>query len=302
MATPIRQDEAPTQDLQTAMKAVASGIVSVNEELGPFRGLFFAKQKVGKTTLGASSGLNTLIVLTDPAGTEVLSGRVAKDKTIKKHEVTSWEQIDPLFWYIKTQKHPHELIVIDTVTMLVTIGLRYVMGQEKKLDPLMPKTDHWQKLAQIMNNEILRWVGLPYHVVFLAQERVLQEKDDEGNVVGTEITAAMNPASLQVLKGAVGTIGHLYADPKVTEVLPDGTKVKQRRMHLRDHPLYAVGTRVRGLPSIMANPTLAAIMDIREKTGELPPEDFTLLTAQAIDEDEEDATEEAAVSGGLEVI
>jgi hypothetical protein len=285
MATQIRQDPPDLKERQTAMAEVVKNIAPVEEDMGPFRGLFFAKQKVGKTSLGASSGLNTLIVSADPAGTEVLIGKKYA-KSVERYAMTRWEQEEGLFWYLASQDHPHEIVVIDTVTMWTTLCLRYVMGQENRLDPLMPKSDHWQKLAQIMNNAILRWVTLPIHVVFLAQERQLQEKNDEGELVGTEITAAMNPASLSILKGAVGTIGHLYIDPNNTEVLPDGTKVKQRRMHLRDHPLYAVGTRVRGLPAIMANPTLAAIMDIRAKTGELPPQELN-LAAHAIDEDEE---------------
>jgi hypothetical protein len=292
MATKIAQDAPDIQSRNTAMADVVRGIKPVDDDLGSFRALFFAKQKVGKTTLGASSGLNTLLVEADPAGTEVLSGRGYKNVT--RYNMTRWEQEDGLFWYLQSQDHPHEVAVIDTITMWTTLCLRYVMGQEQRLDPLMPKSDHWQKLAQIMNNAILRWVSLPIHVVFLAQERMLQEKNDEGEMVGTEITAAMNPASLQVLKGAVGTIGHLYIDQTHKEVLPDGTKVAQRRMHLKDHPLYAVGTRVRGLPSIMANPTLASIMDIRAKTGELPPEELNLFGATAVDEDEEIATEDDA--------
>lgn len=285
MATSIKQDAPDLNERQTAIAEAAKGIASVDEDLGPFRGLFFAKQKVGKTTFGASSGLNTLIISADPAGTEVLAGRGYKN--VVRRNMTSWEQEDGLFWFIESQDHPHEVIVIDTVTMWTTLCLRYVMGQEHRLDPLMPKTDHWQKLAQIMNNAILRWVSLPYHIVFLAQERMLQEKNDEGEMVGTEITAAMNPASLQVLKGAVGTIGHLYVSKEVV-TREDGSKYYQRRMHLRDHPLYSVGTRVRGLPAIMANPTLAAIMKIRDETGELPPEDLDLLSATAVDEDEEE--------------
>src|SRR5438105_6649266 len=111
---------------------------------------------------------------------------------------------------------------------------------------------------------------------------------ENGEEVTTNIAAAMNPASLAVMQGAVGTIGHLYVSKEVITA-PNGEKIHQRRMHLRDHPLYAVGTRVRGLPAIMANPTLAAIMDIRAKTGELPPEEFN-LTATAIDEDEDATT------------
>jgi hypothetical protein len=294
MATPIKQDQPDVKERQTAMAEVVKLIKPLDETLGPFRGLFFARQKIGKTTLGASSGLNTLIVSIDPAGTEVLAGRGHKDITV--FPLTRWEQTEGLFWFLATQDHPHEMVVIDTATMWTNLCLRYVMGQEHRLDPLMPTMDHQQKRAQIFNNEILRWVNLPINVVFTAQERTVQVRDDDGNKTGeNQIVADLNPSSLGVLQGAVGTIGHLYADPDHTEVMPDGSKVKQRRMHLRDNPRYAVGTRVRGLPAIMANPTLAAIMDIRAKTGELPPEDLDLFAATAVDEDEEDTAEEGGM-------
>lgn len=294
MATRIQQDVPDAQERQTMMASVVKDIKPLSDELGPFRGLFYALQKTGKTTLGASSGKNTLIISIDPAGTEVLAGRGYKNITV--FNLDRWEQTEGLYWYLATQDHPHELVVIDTVSMWTTLCLRYVMGQEHRLDPLMPTTDHQQKRAQIMNNEILRWVGLPMDVVFMAQQRSRKTFDDQGNETGEQIVAEINPSSLQILSGAVGTIGHLFVHQTTTE---EGKTVYERRMHLKDNPFYAVGTRVRGLPAIMANPTLAAIMKIRNETGELPPEELDLYAATPVDEDEEETT--ATSVGGVQI-
>ena len=294
MATQVKSDAPDVQERQSKMAQAIAGIKPVDQGLGLFKGLFYAKNKIGKTQLAASSGLHTLIVETEPAGTETLATRGYKN--VDFFQLNRWDQTEGLFWYLHTGDHPYEMVAIDTVSMWVTHCLRYVMGQETRLDPLMPKTDHWQKLAQIMNNEILRWVSLPLPVVFLAQERNLTVHTDDDDDTLQMIAPALNPASIATLVGAVGTIGHMF----IKEVTIDGKKVFQRRMHFGPHPLYMAGTRVRGLPTIMANPTLAAIMDIRAKTGEAPPEDLA-LTASAVTEEDDEPTEQDAGVATLDI-
>lgn len=279
----VNQQEA--QDRNALIAQAVKGIKPVTEGIGPMKAVFYARNKVGKTRLAASSGLKTLVICTDPFGIETLQALGAPD--VDYVQIQKWEEFEPYFWYLKTQDHPYELVAIDTWSMLTSMCLRFVMGQETRLDPLMPKTDHWQKLAQIMNNEVMRWVYLNMHVVFLCQERnftVRMPEDD--NETLQQIGPATSPAVAWTLIGAVGTIGYLYKK----EVTDDqGKRKAQRRMRFDDPSnLYICGTRVRGLPNIMANPTLKAILDIRAKTGELPPDDTLIGESFAVDEDDEE--------------
>lgn len=293
MASAVQANQKGAQDSEAAMATALAAIRPVTEELGPLKAVFYARNKVGKTRLGASSGLKTLVLSTDPFGTETLTQ--LRVPNVDFVQITSWGQFEPYYWILSTQKHDYEVVVIDTWTMLTTMCLRFVMGQETRLDPLMPKGDHWQKLAQIMNNEVMRWVYLPMHVIFLAQERNLTSKregDDSETV--DQIAPATSPVVVATLVGAVGTIGYLYKK----EVLEDGKKKIQRRVRFEDpNGLYICGTRVRGLPTIMANPTLASILDIRAKTGELPPDESIFGVSTAVDEDEEEDTAEDVPTG-----
>lgn len=264
------------------IKAVAEG------DLGPMKAVFYARNKTGKTWLGASSGLKTLVISTDPYGTETL--KMLRVPNVDYVQIRTWEEFEPYFWYLNTQDHDYEMVVIDTWSMLTNMCLRYVMGQETRLDPLMPKGDHWQKLAQIMNNEVMRWVYLPMHVVFLCQERnfTVRMPDDEDETL-QQIGPATSPSVAWTLIGAVGTIGHLY----LKEVVEGGKTKIQRRMRFEDpRQLYICGTRIRGLPTIMGNPTIKSILEIRAATGELPPDDDIFGQSLAIDEDDETVAEE----------
>lgn len=286
MATQIKQQEAIDRNAQ--MAEAIKAIQPVGQNIGPLKALFYARNKVGKTRLGASSGLKTLVISTDPYGTETLDA--LRVPNVDKVQITKWEQFEPYYWYLATQDHDYEVVVIDTWSMLTTMCLRYVMGQETNRDPLMPKGDHYQKLAQIMNNEVMRWVYLPIHVIFLAQERNFTVKlpEDEDETL-QQIGPATSPAVAWTLIGAVGTVGHLYKK----EVIENGKKVTQRRMRFDDPSLlYICGTRVRGLPTIMANPTLKNILDIRAKTGELPPDETLYGASTAVDEEEEEITQQ----------
>lgn len=269
------------------MAAAIAEIKPVSEATSPARICVYARNKVGKTRFGASGGKRTLILCADPFGIETLQS--LKAPGVDYVQIKEWAQVEPYYWYLATQKHDYEILVFDTWSMLTTMCLRHVMGQVNNRDPLMPKTDDYMKLAQIMNNDLLsKWAYLPMDVVWLCQERnFTSKKEGEEDETVDQVGPATSPSVAWTLIGAVGTVGHLFKNPdKLIEV--DGKKVPERRMRFEDpNGLYICGTRVRGLPTIMANPTLKSILDIRAKTGELPPDETLFGESYAVDEDEE---------------
>ena len=297
MATQVKPNQQQAVDRNALISQAVKGIKPVTEAIGPLKMVAYARNKVGKTRFGATSGLKTLFICTDPYGIETLQALKAPD--VDFVQITKWEEFEPYFWYLKTQDHQYEVVVIDTWSMLTTFCLRYVMEQEDRLDPLKPQSAHWQKLAQIMNNEVLRWVYLPMHVIFLCQERNFTVKmPEEEDETLQQIGPATSPSVAWTLIGAVGTIGHLYTK----EVMEGGKRKIQRRMRFADPSMiYICGTRVRGLPNIMANPTLKAILDIRAATGELPPDDTLIGESHAIEDDEEEQ-ETSAETSDVEIV
>lgn len=263
----------------------------------PSRFCFYGEPKSGKTTLAASSGLPTLMIEADPGGLEPLAGKEGVDAI----RLERWEQMDALFWYAHAGDHPYQVFVLDTITMLHTLCLRWVMDNETRLDSLTPQTPHHQKVARVLNNEILRWCMLPYHVIFTAQQRNLTIKKEElaGEEILQFIVPYLSPSPLVTLLAAVGTIGRLYT--KEVQDPENMNKIKvQRRLLLSPSDKFYAGTRIRGLPKIMADPTLETILDIRSRMGEATAGDdepLHIITHDLLDE--EYAARQSAADAGL---
>src|SRR6476661_2175976 len=86
----------PALDLPVPIKSTAGG------DIGPLMMVAYAMNKVGKTQFGASSGLKTLVLETDPQGQETLIGLGRKN--VDYVQITEWEQVDPFFWMLKEGK------------------------------------------------------------------------------------------------------------------------------------------------------------------------------------------------------
>jgi phage nucleotide-binding protein len=257
-----------------SLDAVSAKIKPASALKSPLRMCVYAHQKVGKTRFAGSSNLKTLLIDCRDKGTETVSDR----PNVDVFPVDEYPEIDEAFWLLSTQNakraEPYELYVIDNITMLATIAMKHILGERARdqvAKPLIPRTDQWNEVTQMLNNVILEWTLLPMHGLFLAQEKTYTINDPEKDGETVErIAPALSPAALGTLLGAVDTIGRLYVK-EVDKEQPDGTTktVSQRRMLLTARPPFAAGTRTKGLPPIMANPTLQKILDIRAKAGDV---------------------------------
>lgn len=317
--TTVRTNTAQqmAQKQQEAIDSITGSIKPASEIAlsEPSRFCFYGEPKAGKTTLAASSGLKTLMIEADPGGLEPIADK-EKFPNVDAVRVTKWEQMDGLFWYAHSGRAPYEMYVFDTITMLHTLCLRWTMDNETRLDALTPQTPHHQRVARVLNNEILRWATLSdAHLVFLAQQRNIVVKREElgGEETLQRIVPNLPPSPLATLLAAVGTIGRLY-----TKEVPDPedqNKLKvQRRLLLAPVDRFYAGTRIRGLPKLMADPSpegeaiwLKAILDIRSQMGEVPAEEggLEIITQDLLDEEyaaRQAATEDGSGDGSGDVI
>lgn len=247
---------------ETSAAEAAARIVPAHQAIGPLKMTVFGRNKQGKTHFAGSSGLRTLVVDCNENGIETLRNVPGVDV----YQATVWSDIDGIFWHAKNGKHDYQVFVIDTVTTLATMALRHNMGKELSLDPLATKNVDWNRINQVLDNEIIRWRNLPAHVIFVAQERTITVKNNEGDDVVSMIAPSLTPHPLSTLMGAVGTIGRIY----VEEVEQDEKTTLEHRMLLGPHPVFTTGTRIRGLPRIARNPTLAKLLARRAQAGEEP--------------------------------
>lgn len=276
MATTLTPNTTKTKKADVAQKAAAK--IQTVEELNKYLKMcVYGRNKAGKTHYAGSSKRKTLIIDCEEKGTETFVGH-PNQQNIHVYQLERWDELDWIYWHLRSNEHDYEVVAIDTLTMLSTLGLKWVMGEERSMDPsvdpMMPDRRHYGKLNMALSQSIINWRNLPMHVLFLAQERVetLEDETDEMATI-TEIVPSLTRGPRTTLLGAVGTIGRIYTqqvskkDPKTKKA----TEVTERRMLVGTSNKFAAGTRIKGLPRIIRNPTLEDLLQHRERHGEVPP-------------------------------
>jgi hypothetical protein len=185
-------------------------------------------------------------------GTDSIRNR----KNVTVFEMSKYEDLDPAYWYLKSSDHSHKVVVVDTVTMLAKLGMKWVLrddvDRDLDRDPLTPDRRSWGKLGEALNEMVFRFRNLPMDVIFLAQEKQTTNQDDDEGGTTVEVHPELSPAPRSTLLSAVSVIGRLY----VKEVEENEKTKMQRRMLLGAHPKYVAGNRFEELKYVEVNPNL----------------------------------------------
>lgn len=236
---------------ESAVKAAAK-IRPVSEVEPHLKMCLYARNKVGKTVFACSSGLKTLIIDCNEKGQD----SVRQQDNVDIYFVKVWEDLDPIYWHLRGGKHPYEVVCIDTITMLATVGMKWVLKddleRDMSRDPMTPDRRSYLKLGEMLKDAIIKFRNLPYHIIFNAQEKTSTDDDEEGNTL-IETHPELSPAPRSVLLSATNLIGRLY----VAEAEIKGKKVMERRMLLGSRPKYVAGGRfpqLRGIERLKPAP------------------------------------------------
>jgi len=262
MAVTLKPKTIETKATRLESAANAEGKIKSVSEVDPYLKMCcYGRNKVGKTVFACSSSLKTLIIDCNEKG----YASVRKRENVEVYEVTRWEDLDPIYWFLKSGNHEYKVIVIDTITMLMSLGIRWVlkdnMDRDMTADPLMPSRPTYLKNGEIMKDAIIRFRNLPYHIIFNAQEKTTTDDDEEGNTT-VETHPELSPAPRSVLLSATNLIGRIYVS-EVDQKQKNGVskKVMERRMLLGARPKYVSGGRFPELRAIERNPTLQSFLD-----------------------------------------
>lgn len=243
-----------------AAKEVAKRKKSVDDTSPYAKILAYARNKKGKTVFGCSAGKATFLVDIDEEGT-----RSAKGSGAEVFEANNFDEVVWAYWYLKAGKHKFKVVTVDNLTTLHKAALRKVMGQAEDRDPTREhgtaNQREWGRANNLFNELVTNFRNLPMHVVFLAQERVIVDDDEEEpNLHTVDLPAGARGTAL----GAVGIIGRIY--------LKEVKKGKwEGRMLVAPHDEYDTGNRVEGLPRIIRNPTVPKL--VRAWRANPPKED-----------------------------
>lgn len=220
------------------------------DEASPFaKILAFARNKKGKTVFGCSGGPKTFLVDIDEEGTRSAHGTGAK-----VFEAHSFDEAVWAYWYLKAGNHDYRVATLDNLTTLHKAALRKVMKQVENRDPTREHGTatqrEWGRANNLFNELVTNYRNLPMHVVFLAQERIITDDDeDEPSFHTVDLPNGARGTAL----GCVGVIGRLY----LVEVKKGRWEA---RMLVGPHDEYDTGNRVEGLPRIIKNPTVPKLV------------------------------------------
>lgn len=160
--------------------------------------LIHGPQGAGKSTLAstiAALGPTLFIDLVGERGTRSFKGASYEDNiTVARPE--SVTALDDIFWALDTGSHPYVAVVIDSLTSLQKMTMRYLLGHDEtavreiKQGTAPADMRTWGQSLDVMTDTATFWFGLadaqrakPLHVVMTAQTKI--SEDDLGNTVRT---------------------------------------------------------------------------------------------------------------------
>lgn len=199
---------------------------------------------VGKTTIiGTLPGRGLIIDVPQiEGGTHVLSQHADRIDVVPVEE---WDQIDPIYWFLKRGGHEYKWVAIDSITAFTELAKRKTIKErDLDADPHKVTLPEYGKIGDLVGELIYRFRTLDIHTIWTAQERRFGGDEGGGPVM---IGPATTPSALAALKPSMLLVARLYV-----ENLPGG-KV-ERRMRIGPSSLYHA--KARALPSVNVPPVI----------------------------------------------
>jgi phage nucleotide-binding protein len=224
--------------------------------------LFYGPNGTGKTTVSGTFPGHVLVLDVNEKGTKVL----ASDKGGKdKRWIDTFEMFVQAYWYLRSGKHPYRTVVIDNITTLQEVAMKYIMNKEAEFDLSkdkdMPTKRDWGGLSQVLKTWLINFRNLPMNVVFIAQEK--RDKDEDLESDEASVYPQVTPSVKAILCASVDVIGRTF----VSESTVEGKIVTKFCMRLAPGPKYIAKIRVpegAEFPKAISNPSydkLKKIMD-----------------------------------------
>jgi hypothetical protein len=156
------------------------------------RWLIHGPQGSGKTVLAstiAECGKTLFIDFTGEKGTRSFRG-APWAKNIKIVRPPSITAFDDLFWYLNSGNHDYAAVVIDSMTSVQKMTMRFLLGHDEtavreiKTGTAPADIRTWGQSLDVMTDTATFWFGLadaqrdkPMHVVMTAQTKITEDEN-----------------------------------------------------------------------------------------------------------------------------
>lgn len=241
----------------------ASGIEDVTLESEDFiKALLYGPNGTGKNTIANTFPGPRLVLDINERGTRSMVGV----PDTQKRKVDTVDMFMMAYWFLKSGNHNFKTVILDNVTTLQEVFMKSILKKESDFDMSkdidMPTKRDWGGLSQMMKRWMIDFRNLPMNVVFIAQEKKLNDDDLESDEVS--VFPQVSASARSILSAAVDVIGRTY----VTEVShPDKPEVMIAKYCMRITPNSRFQAKIRipvgaTTPASIVNPSYAALKKI----------------------------------------
>lgn len=183
--------------------------------------VFYGRSSTGKTTIAGTFPAPILYLDIRDRGVDSIEDVIHKGGSMGR-ELETFEEVTDMYWWIKKHPNEYETVVLDTVTQMQQLRLLEI-AQEKGKDAAnigdwgtLSRRD-WGTVSGSMKEWLINYrdlVDLGMNVVFLAQERVFGNEDDENSpsqgMIVPEVGPAVVKSIAQTLNASVHVIGNTF--------------------------------------------------------------------------------------------
>lgn len=240
-------------------------IVSVTELPAVLAVLAWGRSGTGKTTFASSFPKPALLLDVREKGTD----SVSNVKGLDMAQISTWEEFEAIYWFLKSGNHKYKSVIVDQVTQLQDLAMiKALKTNGKEATDQMSKRD-FGTASGLMKTWLLNYRDLiddSMHVCFLAHDRT-DSGSEEGDAdqIEPSVGPRIMPSVAAFLNGAVKIIGNTYI--RETWSIENKKRISRIEygMRLGPHPYYT--TKVRSpvgvaAPSTIVDPTFDKLVAV----------------------------------------
>src|SRR5690554_459234 len=258
----VKDDGAPPPkpSRQSQFDELKSRIQPVADVDNGLKVLFYGRAGTGKTTIASTFPSPILVCDVREEGTD----SIYDVEDIDVLPVQSWEDLELVYWMLKSQDTKYQTVVIDTISM-AQVQLVDAVIEKSGRDSMSQQL--WGEVSGKMQSLILAFRDLPINVVFIAHDRTRVSEEDGDETLDPEVGPALIPSVMKTLNGAVSIIGNTYVAEKTTQNKGRVKRKIEYRVRLGPHAYYT--TKVRKpkkykVPSYVVDATYEILLGIRK--------------------------------------